>query len=378
MVDRANYGRLYPLIGELKKRDDVQLQVVAGGTMVLHRFGMPVDVVRREGTEVDAEVYMELEGSTPLTMAKSVGLGAIEFASEFQRLKPDVVVVIGDRYEAFSAAIAAAFTNTCLVHIQGGEVSGSIDESTRHAITKLAHFHMPATHRAAEYIIRMGEKRETILTVGCPSSDTARVLDRTLPAGILNKSGSGAEIDPSKPFLLALFHPVTTEFGGEGPQIKAMLEALHEMAMPTVLLWPNIDAGSNTVSKEIRRFRDQTGASWLRLVTNWEPSEYARVLANAACAVGNSSSFVRDAGYYGTPVVLVGNRQEGREWDEHVWPTEPAKEAILKNIEGQLAKGRRPASTLYGDGYVAPRMAAALAELKPYDQKRLSYIYEQS
>ena len=135
---------------------ELELQVIAAGTMVLERFHQPVQLVRRDGFHVDGEIYIELEGSIPVTMAKSVGFAVVEFASEFQRLKPDVVLLIGDRYEAMAAAIAAAYMNICIAHIQGGEVSGSIDESTRHAISKFAHFHFPSTRRSAEYLIRMG------------------------------------------------------------------------------------------------------------------------------------------------------------------------------------------------------------------------------
>ena len=177
LVDRANYGRLKPVMRAIDAHPDLELQTIAAGTMVLERFGRPVDVVRSEGFEIDGEIYTELEGSTPGSMAKSVGFGVVEFSSEFQRLKPDVILLIGDRYEALAAAIAAAYMNICLVHVQGGEVSGSIDESARHAISKFAHYHFPSTRRSADYLIRMGEAPETILGVGCPSSDIARELD---------------------------------------------------------------------------------------------------------------------------------------------------------------------------------------------------------
>ena len=214
LVDRANYGRLKPVIGAIDERPDLELQILAAGTMVLERFGQPVDVVRRDGFRVDGEAYIEVEGSTPATMAKSVGLGVIEFAGEFQRLKPDVVLLIGDRYEALAAAIAAAYMNLCVAHIQGGEVSGSIDESARHAITKFAQFHFPSTRRSAEYIVRMGERPASVLAIGCPSSDIARVMDRSLPPEVLNARGGGGAIDPAHPFLLVIFHPTTTEYGG--------------------------------------------------------------------------------------------------------------------------------------------------------------------
>src|SRR4030095_3367094 len=204
LVDRANYGRMKPVMQAIAAHPDLELQVLAAGTMVLERFQQPVKIVRQDGFNVHGEIYMELEGSTPATMAKSIGFGVVEFASEFQRLKPDIVLLIGDRYEALAAAIAAAYMNICIAHIQGGEVSGSIDESTRHAITKFSHFHFPSTQRSAEYLIRMGENPETILAVGCPSSDIARGLDRTLTSEVVNTAGSGPTIDVSKPFLIVI------------------------------------------------------------------------------------------------------------------------------------------------------------------------------
>jgi len=305
-----------------------------------------------------------------------VGFGVVEFAGEFQRLAPDLILLIGDRYEALAAAIAAAYMNICIVHIQGGEVSGSIDESARHAITKFAHFHFPSTRRSAEYLLRMGENPESILGIGCPSSDIARDLEGPLPAEYLNGSGSGAHIDPERPFQLVIFHPTTTEYGGEQAQMRELLLALELVQLPTVLLWPNIDAGSDQISKAIRIFRDQSAPGWLRTLTNLRPDHYLHVLANATCAIGNSSSFVRDASYFGSPVVLVGNRQEGRESDVHVLRVAPRSADIARAIRRQLRMGRYPASTLYGDGQVSARIADALVRVTPYRQKRLHYIYE--
>ncbi len=374
LVDRANYGRLKPVMQAIAARPELELQVLAAGTMVLERFDLPVRVVKEDGFRVDGEVYIELEGSTPATMAKSVGFAVVEFASEFQRLKPDIVLVIGDRYEALAVAIAAAYMNICIAHIQGGEVSGSIDESTRHAITKLAHFHFPSTRRSAEYLIRMGERPDTILGIGCPSSDIARMLDRKLVPEIVDASGSGAWIDVLAPFLLVLFHPTTTEYGGERRQMEEVLAALDRLQMQTVLLWPNIDAGADHISKAIRVFRNERKPAWLRTLTNFSPENYSNVLSNAACAVGNSSSFVRDASYFGTPVVLVGSRQEGRETDAHVTFVAAVTKEITAAVQMQLAHGRYSRSTLYGDGHVSERIADALVRLKPHIQKRLYYI----
>ncbi len=309
-------------------------------------------------------------------MAKSVGFATIEFAGEFHRLKPDVVVVIGDRYEALAATIAAAYMNLCIFHIQGGEVSGSIDESCRHAISKFSHFHFPSTQRSRDYLIRMGEHPETILGIGCPSSDLALNLDRTLPDEVLNARGGGVEIDASKPFLLTVFHPTTTQYGNEKEEVHQLLVALEQLGMPTVLLWPNIDAGADHISKAIRVFRDHRTSGWLRTLTNLTPENYLKVLANAACAIGNSSSFVRDAGFLGTPVVLVGSRQDGRETDSHVTHVPPIAINILGAIQTQLRHGPYAPSVLYGDGQVSERIANVLASLNPYGQKILAYTKE--
>jgi UDP-hydrolysing UDP-N-acetyl-D-glucosamine 2-epimerase len=373
LVDRANYGRLKPVMTAIRERPELELQTLCAGTMCLERFDQPVNVVKRDGFRVDGEIFTELEGSTPVTMAKSVGFGVVEFASEFQRLKPDVVLIIGDRYEALSAALAAAYMNITILHMQGGEVSGSIDESARHCITKLAQYHYPATQRAKEYLVRMGEREDTVLGVGCPSSDLARTLDRSLADDVINARGAGAAIDVTKPFLLVVFHPTTTEYGGERAQMQELLDGLAEHRVPTLLLWPNIDAGADKISKAIRVFRQERSAGWLRTLTNLTPEDYLRVLAGCACAVGNSSSFVRDAGFLGTPVVLVGNRQHLREHDVHVTRVGAARRDVAAAIEKQLAHGRYAASTLYGDGHVAPRVAERLVALEPYVQKQLAF-----
>lgn len=377
LVDRANYGRLKPVMQAIKEHPALELQTVCAGTMVLKRFDYTTQIVSNDGFHIDGEVFVELEGSTPTTMAKSVGFATIEFASEFQRLKPDVVLLIGDRYEALAAAISAAYMNIPVVHLQGGEVSGSIDESARHAISKFAQFHVPSTQRSADYLIRMGEREDTILTIGCPGSDIAKTFDRQLTNEIVNSRGGGAELDVSKPFLLVVFHPTTTEYGEEWHQMDELLNALEDVVMQTLLLWPNIDAGSDQISKAIRTFRDLEKVNWLRTLTNLSPENYLKVLANASCAIGNSSSFVRDASYFGTPVVLVGNRQTGRETGEHVHQVNAKKESILKAIRKQLERGRYTPITLYGDGHVAERVADAIANLQPYVQKRLAFINEE-
>ena len=373
LVDRANYGRLKPVMRSIKEHPLLELQVVCAGTMVLDRFDIPMQIVKNDGFLIDSEIFIELEGSTPTTMAKSVGFGIIEFSSEFSRLKPDFVLIIGDRYEGLAAALAASYMNICLVHVQGGEVSGSIDESARHCISKLAHYHFPSTIRSAKFLVRMGELEENVFMVGCPSSDIASSLDLQLPAGIFD-DGVGGKIKISKPYVLVVFHPVTTSFGSEMDEVENLLRACDKLGSQVVWLWPNIDAGSDFVSRAIRRFRESVQPDWLRLVKNFSPENYLRVLGSASCAVGNSSSFVRDSSFLGTPVVLIGDRQNGREFAENVKPVGYGRDEIFSAMQDQIVSGRYQPSTLYGDGQASQRIAASLAEIPTFVQKRLSYV----
>lgn len=374
LIDRANYGRLKPVLNEMKQRPEIDLQIVCSGTMLLDRFGKARKIVEDDGFRIDEEVYMELEGSVPNTMVQSIGLGIIQLANAFQRLSPDFVLIIGDRYEALAAAVAAAYQNICLIHLQGGEVTGSIDESTRHAITKFAHYHFPATIRSGQYIISMGEDPKTVFPLGCPSADVVNTALANIPEEELGELGVGAHIDLNVPFLLVLFHPVTTEYGAAEEQMEELLAALKELRMQTLMLWPNIDAGSDGVSQAIRRLRETDHGFPLHVYKNFEPEVYIPILAKAACAIGNSSSFVRDASYLGTPIVLVGSRQDGREWCEAVNRVEPGKAAIVQSVRHQLAVGRYATSKLYGEPGVSTRIADALLTLQPYAQKRLSYV----
>jgi UDP-hydrolysing UDP-N-acetyl-D-glucosamine 2-epimerase len=374
LVDRANYGRMKPVLEALHACPDVELQIICTGSMVLERFASPVKEVLRDGLPVCSEVYIEVEGSIPSTMAKSVGMGVIEFASELQRLKPDIVLCIGDRYEMLAFVVAASCMNICIAHVQGGEVSGSIDESIRHAISKFAQYHFPSTRRAADYLIAMGESPDTVFHVGCPSSDIAR-RNRTLATSeMVNSTGSGAKINLAEPYALVVFHPVTTAFGEDVDDVMDVLNALERVGMQTVWLWPNIDAGADHVSKVLRQFRDERRPAWLRLAKNFGPEAYASLLAKATVAVGNSSSFVRDSGFYGTPVVLVGDRQKGREFSHNVLPVRVDADAIYRAVQKHLVHGRYPPSTLYGDGNVAPRIARILTEVPLYVQKTIDYI----
>ncbi len=378
LVDRANYGRMHPVMREIDRDDQLELITVCAGTMLLERFGQAVRVVKNDGFKIDGQVFMEVEGSTPTTMAKSIGIGIIEFSTEFQRLKPDIILLIGDRYESLAAAIASVYMNIPVAHIQGGEVSGSIDESARHAITKFAHLHFPATRRSEEYILRMGERPDCVLNVGCPSGDYILDLNTELPSNAFNRLGVGSSIDPAELFLLVIFHPVTTRFGDERAESVQLIEALHELGHPTLWIWPNIDAGSEHIAKAIRSYRERqhSNSGWLHLVKNLDPMTFHKALKKTACAIGNSSSFIRDSTFSGTPIVLVGDRQSCREHGANLITIRPRKQDILTAIKQQLDHGRYPVETIYGNGTASKRIVQKLKTFVPYRQKTLQYIFD--
>ena len=368
LVDRANYGRLFPVMHELKSNKECILQTICSGTMMLEKFGYAERIVQKDGFRIDGRVHMEISGSIPETMSKSIGLGVIGFTQEYQRLNPDIVLIIGDRYEALSATIAAAYMNIRIAHIQGGEISGSIDESTRHLITKLAHLHFPSTARSKMVIERMGEDPKYVFNYGCPSSDYLLKTKEISNANLFSNKGIG-KINALKPFFLVIFHPVTTSFSDTHDDINELLDALNELKHPTVWLWPNIDAGSDKIAKKMRVFREHNNSDWLCFVKNLHPKEFQSALKSSVCAIGNSSSFVRDSSFYGTPVVLVGDRQNQRECAENVVNSKPRKKNILNSISSQLSSKRYKVSKLYGSGNTSQRIVKKLITAKPKIQK---------
>ena len=176
--------------------------------------------------------------------------------TQFENLKPDIVLTVADRYETIATAVAASYMNIPVAHTQGGELTGSIDESVRHAITKLAHIHFPATDLSKQRLIKMGENPDYIFNYGCPAMDEIAGVDVSLNSSFFaTTGGSGDEIDSSRPYIAVVQHPVTTEFGQEFEKIKETIKAIKRLSMQTVWIWPNVDAGSDDISKELRMLK---------------------------------------------------------------------------------------------------------------------------
>lgn len=363
----------------VKEHPNLELQVISGASAVLDRFGKVEDIIVKDGFPINYRFYNIVEGENPVTMAKSTGLGLIDASMILDNLKPDFVVVVGDRFEMMSIAIAAAYMNIRIAHTMGGEVTGTIDESIRHAITKFAHVHFASNEDARKRIIKLGEDEQFVFNVGCPRIDLVAEELKQNSINVLNElfskySGVGpGNFDLQKPFLLVSQHPVTTEFGNNRQQIEDTLYALNEIKMPTIMLWPNIDAGSDDISTGIRTFREKHKPDWLHLFKNLPTSVYIHLMKNTACLVGNSSSGVREGTIIGTPVVNIGSRQHNRLSGNNVINTGYNTIEILQAIKKQLKNGKYPADPLYGSGDAGIKIAEILANINPPVQKTITY-----
>jgi len=374
---RANYSSIKSVMCAVRANPDLQLQLVVGASALLDRFGAVVDVIEADGFEPDAKVTMIVEGETPGTMAKSTGLGLLELPTLLELLKPNVVISVGDRFETIATAIAAAYMNIPVAHTMGGEISGTIDESVRHAVTKLSHVHFPANRQAADRIIRMGEDPSTVHAVGCPRIDlVAEIVEKDGALGAtdwLDREGAGAHIELNKPFLLVTQHPVTTEYGQGEAQINETLAALQELRMPTIMLWPNADAGSEDTARGMRKFREKHRPDYIRFYKNFPIETWVRLMLASACVVGNSSAPIREGAYIGVPAVNIGTRQRGRDRGGNIVDVGYDRSEIVAAVRAQIARGRYASNHLYGDGQAGGRIASVLAEAPLTVQKRLMY-----
>jgi UDP-hydrolysing UDP-N-acetyl-D-glucosamine 2-epimerase len=373
---RPSYSRIKTALSAIQKRDDLELQLVVGASALLERYGTAVRYMQDDGFEIAARVYMVLEGENLASMAKTTGLGLLELATVFDNLRPDVVVTIADRYETLATAVAASYMNIPVAHVQGGEVTGSIDEKVRHAVTKLADLHFPSSAPAAERILRMGESRDTVFVTGCPSIDlAAEVLASPGPPldALAKYGGVGSRLRLDDGYLVVMQHPVTTEYDSARQHAVETLQAVREVGLPTLWFWPNVDAGSDGTSNAIRSFRENEKPENIRFFKNMEPLDFLRLLYGSKGLVGNSSVGIRECSYLGVPVVNIGSRQSGRDRGRNVHDVGYDRREIVDAIGARVAAGRLPSDPLYGDGHAGERIAELLASRPLTIQKRLTY-----
>lgn len=361
---RPSYARIRTALEALRARDDVELQIVLVASALLDRYGRVEEVIRRDGFRIDWRITSTFEGENLLSAAKSTGTGLSETATALDNLRPDIVVTIADRFETIGTAIAAAYQNIPLAHIQGGEVSGNIDDRVRHAVTKLADLHLVSSKGAADRVISMGEDPDRVILTGCPSIDIAKSASEAPPLEediFLRFGGLGETLDLSGGYIVVLQHPVTTEHDRAFHQATETLHAVRDMKIPTLWFWPNVDAGSDGTSKAIRVFREKYPLSNFHFFRSLPPEEFNRLMARASAIIGNSSAAIRECAYLGTPAVNIGSRQTGRERGPNVIDVDYDRAAIRSALCAQLEHGHYTTSMIYGDGSAGKKIAEMLA-----------------
>lgn len=378
LTTRGNYGKTKNILKLLSKNPSVELQVVLGGMVVLEKYGRMEHLIDEIGIKVKKKVNFVVEGESLSSMVKTSGLAILEFGSVFQELKPDVVVVIADRFECLPITIAATYLNIKVAHIEGGEVSGSIDESVRHAITKMSHIHFPATNEAGERIIRMGENPKSVFVVGGTSLDVLNELDLLDLESFKNyqKSygmGPILKVDPKK-YLIVIQHPVTTEYEDNLQHINATLSAVTRIGMNIFWILPNMDAGADSVNKAIRKHREKNKNNTNIHYFKSLPIElYGPLLANSACLVGNSSSGIRESAFLGIPSVNIGTRQNGRERAKNVIDVEYNENKIYEAIKSQISNKNILPDYTFGDGNACQKISDILINFDGKIQKIIDY-----
>jgi len=376
ITNRAHYARGKLVLKAINEHPDLELQLIVAGSALIDKYGDIMTKIEEDGFKINKKITMLLEGGTPTAMAKTTGLGLLEFSTAFENLEPDIVLIRGDRYEILAPAIAAAYLNIPLAHIEGGDVTGTIDESVRHAVTKLAHIHFATNETSKERILKMGEIPENVYNVGSPDAEFLNSQELTFNPDEIWKGetiGVGERPDLSKEYLIIIQHPVTTEHKKSKEQTEETIKAIHELKMPTIWIWPNVDAGTDELSKAVRVYRENTEQNHIQFVRFLDPTLFAKLLKNAACIVGNSSAGIKESSFLGTPAVNIGTRQQGRLKDKNVIDvphnSEEIKEAILK----QIKNGKYNQSELYFKPNTSKQIANTLAESKIKVQKRLNY-----
>ncbi len=373
---RPSYSRIKTALRAIADHPELELQLVVAASALLERYGTAVRYMEADGFPIAARVFNVLEGENLTAQAKTTGLGIMELSNVFANLQPDAVVTVADRFETMATAIAASYMNIPLVHIQGGEVTGNIDEKVRHAITKLADRHFVASEAARERVIRMGEVAATVVNTGCPSIDLAALVraQPDLDFEVYERYGGvGAQPDYTDGYLVVLQHPVTTEYADARRHIDLTLAAIKDLGLPTFWFWPNVDAGSDGTSKGIRSFRERHALEHVHFFKNMEGGDFLRLLRNARCLIGNSSVGIRECAYLGVPVVNIGSRQSGRERGPNVVDVDYDQAAIMRAVVHQIEHGRYAAAATYGGGDAGAKIAAELARMPLTFAKRITY-----
>ena len=371
---RADYGLFYQALRRIEEHPDLGLELIVTAMHLAPEFGYTVRLVEEDGFDIAARVETLLAGDSGGSMGRAIGLGILGLTQALESIQPDILILLGDRGETLAGAIAGAYLNISIAHVHGGEVSGTIDESVRHAITKFAHIHFPSTQENGERIVKMGEDPARVYVVGAPGLDYLRLVEPMERAEI----ESDLDLDLSKPVLLMTQHPVTTEVEAAAEQMRITLEAVKAVGVQTVITYPNADSGGRAMIRVLEEYRS---LPFIRVRKNLGQRRYVSLLRYASAMVGNSSSGIIEAPFFGLPVINIGTRQQGRQCAENVLNVPYDKNVIERAIRMVLTdetfiQQARHCTNPYGDGHAGERIAQTLAQIpldREFLQKRLTY-----
>ncbi|TBX69250.1 UDP-N-acetylglucosamine 2-epimerase (hydrolyzing) [Flavobacterium silvisoli] len=373
---RPSYSRVKTVLTAIQKHPELELQLIIAASALLDRYGSAVNYIEKDGFEIAAKVFNVLEGENLTAAAKTTGIGILELSTVFDNLKPDIVVTVADRFETMATAISASYMNIPLAHIQGGEVTGNIDEKVRHSITKLADYHFVASENAKKRVIQLGENEAMVFNTGCPSIDIAQEISKHthLTFNPYEKYGGvGSQPDLSNGYIVVMQHPVTNEYQDSRKHIEATLRAIQKINKPTLWFWPNVDAGADGTSTGIRSFREKYTMKNVHFFKNMEGNDFLNLLNASLCLVGNSSVGIRECAYLGVPVVNIGSRQNRRDRGNNVVDVSYDENEIVSAITTILNRNNRSKSDVYGGGDAGEKIALLLKELPLQFHKTITY-----
>jgi len=362
---RSDYTKLKSILYHLKQHREICLDMIVFGAHLLDEYGKTFGDIEADKYVRTYKLSSNIQGSTPITMAKSVGIAMVELASMYEQIQPDLVLLVGDRYEILAAATAASVANIPVAHVQGGEKSGTVDETIRHAITKLSHLHFPSTQLSAVRICAMGENPQKVFNVGCPAMDYIEEMKLVEREDLKKLKGLGRlRIDLTQPYAILLQHPVTTEYDEARQQMDITLEAMQNTNIQTILLYPNPDAGSDEILRSIRAFSRKYREKGVikNKYKNLSFDVFLNLLKHSQCLVGNSSSGIREAHAFGIPVINIGTRQSARERTLNIIDVPHVECEIVNAIEETAGRRIYDETNLYGNGTAGKQIVDIILE----------------
>lgn len=381
VFSRANYSTVKGILAEIKKDKKIKYILIVGSSAVIAKYGSILKIIKDDGFKTHYILQNQIEGTTTKSMVKTTGLALYELPEILDKENPDIVFTVGDRHETISTAIAASYMNIPLAHTMGGEVTGSIDESIRHAITKLAHIHFVSNKDSFNRVIKLGENKSTVFNVGCPRIDSVDSILKTYNSKKcfveISKRGSGQlnNILHTDEYIVLLYHPVTTEYNNNHESFEKALDAFLSINIKKkIILWPNADAGADQISRILNVKKEKHLLKNVKFFKNLPIELYIPLIHRAKCLVGNSSSAIRDGAYVGVRSVNIGNRQSGRLVGPNIISCSNSKKEITKSINLQIKKEKAPQSTIYGKPGAAKKIIKILKKINEIKiQKKISY-----